>query len=240
MDDDKPLAGRVALVTGASRGIGAAIATRFAAAGAHVVLVARTVGGLEDVDDAIRTASGSATLVPLDLRQLDAIDPLGPQLLQRFGRLDILVGNAGLLGTLGPLTHHDPKLFDDVFAVNVAANWRLMRTTEPLLRRSDAGRAIFVTSGAGAQPKAYRGVYGTSKAALEMMVRTWAIELADTSIRVNLLSPGPTRTKMRTQVMPGEDPSTLKPPEAVAEAALPLARPDCGRHGEIVEIHSGT
>jgi NAD(P)-dependent dehydrogenase (short-subunit alcohol dehydrogenase family) len=209
---------------------------RLGAAGAHVVATARTVGGLEECDDAIRAAGGTATLVPLDLRELDKIDPLGPELLQRFGRLDILVGNAGLLGTIGPLSHHDPKLFNDVFTVNVTANWRLIRTLEPLLKRAEAGRAIFVTSGAARKVGAFRAPYGASKAALELLVRTWAVEMEKTNLRVNLLSPGPIRTAMRARSFPGEDPNTLMTAEAVAEAFLPLALPAWTRHGEIVEV----
>jgi len=235
MTGEKRLVGRIAVVTGASRGIGAAVARRFAAEGAHVVLVARTVGGLEEVDDAVRAAGGAATLVPLDLADLDRIDPLGPALYERFKKLDILVGNAGLLGTLGPLSHHDAKLWDDVFKVNVTANWRLIRTLEPLLRLSDAGRAIFVTSGAAQMAQAYWGAYATAKAALEAMVKTWAAELAKTTIRVNLLSPGPIRTAMRAEAFPGEDPLSLRPPEAILQSFVDLAAPDCARHGEIVK-----
>ncbi len=235
MTGEKRLVGRIAVVTGASRGIGAAVARRFAAEGAHVVLVARTVGGLEEVDDAVRAAGGAATLVPLDLADLDRIDPLGPALYERFKKLDILVGNAGLLGTLGPLSHHDAKLWDDVFKVNVTANWRLIRTLEPLLRLSDAGRAIFVTSGAAQMAQAYWGAYATAKAALEAMVKTWAAELAKTTIRVNLLSPGPIRTAMRAEAFPGEDPLSLRPPDAILQSFVDLAAPDCARHGEIVK-----
>ena len=230
----KRLAGRIALITGASRGIGAAVAKRFAAEGAHVVLVARTVGGLEEVDDAVRAAGASATLVPLDLLDLDRIDPLGPALYERFKKLDILVGNAGMLGTLGPLSHHDAKLWDDVIKVNLTANWRLIRTLEPLLKRSDAGRAIFVTSGAARFAQAYWGAYSTSKAALETMVKTWAAELEKTNIRVNLLSPGIVRTAMRAAAFPGEDPARLRAPEAITDSFVDLATPDCARSGEIV------
>ncbi|HEX6980952.1 MAG TPA: SDR family NAD(P)-dependent oxidoreductase [Alphaproteobacteria bacterium] len=231
---EKRLTGRVALITGASRGLGAAVAKRYAAEGAHVVLVARTVGALEEMDDQIRSTGGSATLVPLDLRELDRIDPLGPALYERFGKLDILVANAGLLGTLGPLAHHDARLWDDVMKVNVTANWRLIRTLEPLLRRSDAGRAIFVTSGAAQKTQAYWGAYATSKAALDAMVLTWAAELAKTNIRVNLLSPGPLRTKMRAQAFPSENPETLRLPEAITDSFVDLASPTCVKHGEIV------
>ena len=235
MTGGKRLAGRIAVVTGASRGIGAAVARRFAAEGAHVVLIARTVGALEEIDDAVRAAGGAATLVPLDLRDLDRIDPLGPSLYQRFKKLDILVANAGLLGTLGPLAHHDARLWDDVFKVNLTANWRLIRTLEPLLRLSDAGRAIFLTSGAAQMAQAYWGAYATAKAALEVMVKTWAAELVKTKIRVNLLSPGPIRTAMRAEAFPGEDPLSLRPPEAILQSFVDLAAPDCVRHGEIVK-----
>jgi len=229
------LTGRVALITGASRGIGAAVAVRFAAEGAHVILMARTVGGLEEVDDAVRAAGGTATLVPQDLRRLDELERLGPVLLERFGRLDVLVANAGILGGLTPVAHMDPTKWDEVMAVNVAVNHRLIRTLDPLLRASDAGRAIFVTSGAGATPRAFWGAYAVSKAALDMMVRIWAEEVRQTSLRVNLLSPGAIRTKMRAEAFPGERPDTLPPPEEITEAFVALAEPACTRHGEIVK-----
>jgi NAD(P)-dependent dehydrogenase (short-subunit alcohol dehydrogenase family) len=236
MTDPKHLTGQVAVVTGASRGIGAATAKLLAAQGAHVVLIARTVGGLEEIDDEIRAAGGTATLVPLNLSELDRIDPLGPQLFQKFGRVDILVGNAGLLGTLGPLSHHDAKLWDEVMRVNVSANWRLIRTLEPLLRRADAGRAVFVSSAAALNARAYWGAYATSKAALEMMVKTWAAELVETKVRVNLLDPGRTRTAMRAQAFPGEDPNTLPSAETIAALFLPFLLPACTRHGEVVAV----
>ncbi|MBL8697340.1 MAG: SDR family NAD(P)-dependent oxidoreductase [Alphaproteobacteria bacterium] len=229
------LSGKVAVVTGAARGIGRAVAERYAAEGAQIVAISRSVGGLEELDDAIRRAGGApSVLVPLDLGELDRIDPLGPQLYQRFGRVDILVGNAALLGSLGPIGHHDPKLWDEVFRVNVHANWRLIRTLEPLLRRAEAGRAIFVTSGAATRAMAYWSAYCASKAALDQMVRVWAAELAETPVRANLLSPGATRTTMRANAFPGEDPQTLKPPEALAELFVELALPGCRRHGETV------
>jgi NAD(P)-dependent dehydrogenase (short-subunit alcohol dehydrogenase family) len=237
MTSGNRLSGKIAVVTGASRGIGAAVAKRFAAEGAHVVLVARTVGGLEEIDDAIKAIGGSATLVPLDLNELDRVDTLGPSLYQRFGKLDILVGNAGLLGTLGPLSHHDAKLWDTVLRVNVTANWRLIRTLEPLLRRAEAGRAIFVTSGAAHKAQPFWGAYATSKAALEAMVKTWAAELEKTSIRVNLLSPGPIRTAMRAMAFPGEDPQSLRTPESITDAFVDLASPSCTRNGEVVRAY---
>lgn len=230
------LSGRIALVTGASRGIGAAVAKRFAAEGAHVILTARTVGGLEEVDDAIRTETGqSATLVPLDLRKTDQIDQLGYSIYERFKRLDILVGNAGVLETLGPVAQFDPKLWDRVMTVNVTANFRLIRTADRLLRASDAGRAIFVTSGAAQAPHPYWGPYAASKAALEMMVRSYAMEIASSNLRVNLIDPGIVATKLRVQAFPGEDQSTLTPPDAITDAFVALAEPACTRHGEIVK-----
>jgi NAD(P)-dependent dehydrogenase (short-subunit alcohol dehydrogenase family) len=231
------LTGRVALVTGASRGIGAAVAKRFAAEGAHMVLVARTVGGLEEVDDAIQEAGGSATLVPLDLKDFEAIDRLGGALYERYGKLDILVGNAGQLGTLSPMGHIDPPVWDDVMAVNVTANWRLIRSMDPLLRQSDAGRAIFVTSGVGSGVFPYWGAYAVSKAALEMMVRTYAGETTKTRLRVNLLDPGAVRTGMRAAAFPGENPATLPPPESVVPQFLELADPACTRHGEVLRCY---
>ncbi|MDJ0937046.1 MAG: SDR family NAD(P)-dependent oxidoreductase [Kiloniellales bacterium] len=227
------LEGRLALITGASRGIGAAVARRFAAEGAQVVLSARTVGGLEEVDDQIRQAGGKpATLVPLDLRDFDKIDALGASLFERFGKLDVLVGNAGTLGTLSPLGHGDPATWQAVIDVNLTANFRLIRSLDPLLRRSDAGRAIFVTSGAAARPIPYWGAYATSKAALEMLVGIYAAETAKATVRVNLIDPGVVRTIMRAQAFPGEDPESLKPPEAITDAFVELASADCVRQGE--------
>ncbi len=231
------LEGRVALVTGASRGIGMAVARRFAAEGAHLVLVARTGGGLEELDDAIRQDGGQgATLVPLDLREFDAIDRLGASLYERHGRLDVLVGNAGVLGTLSPLGHIEPNDWAEVMDINLTANWRLIRSLDPLLRQSDAGRAIFVTSGAAAAPHAYWGAYAVSKAALEMLVTTYAAEIAKTRVRANLLDPGTVRTAMRASAFPGEDPLRLAAPEALTEAFVDLAVPECTRNGEVVRV----
>jgi NAD(P)-dependent dehydrogenase (short-subunit alcohol dehydrogenase family) len=228
------LAGRVALVTGASRGIGRAVAVALAAEGAHVILVARTVGGLEETDDLVRAAGGAATLVPHDLALHAGLDELGGRIAERFGRLDVLVGNAAVLGVLGPVHHTDPEVFERVMAVNVTANWRLIRSFDPLLRASDAGRAIFVTSGAARGPTPYWGAYAASKAALEMLALTYAGEVRRTSIRVNLVDPGVVRTRMRAEAFPGENPNTLPPPESVAPAFVELALPSCRRHGEIV------
>lgn len=232
------LAGRIALVTGASRGIGAAVARRFAAEGAHLILVARTQGALEEVDDEIRAASGqnaAPTLVPMDLADPGQIDRLGPAVAERFGRLDILVGNAGLLGTLSPLGHVAPETWDEVMAVNLTANWRLIRIFDPALRASDAGRAIFLSSGA-ARGAAYWGPYAVSKAAVEAMVHVWAAETAKTSLRVNAINPGAVRTRMRAEAYPSENPATLKSPDDVADVFVALAEPACTRHGEVVQV----
>jgi NAD(P)-dependent dehydrogenase (short-subunit alcohol dehydrogenase family) len=228
------LAGKVALVTGASRGLGAAVAVRLAAEGAHLVLAARTTGGLEEVDDRIRALGGSASLVPLDLRDLDRIDDLAAALYQRWGRLDILVGNAGELGVLAPLGHIPPQTWAEVVDVNLHANWRLIRGLDPLLRAADAGRAIFVTSAAARTVSAYWGAYAVSKAALEMLVRIYAAEVAGTAVRVNLIDPGPVRTRLRARAFPGENPARLPSPEGVADAFLALALPECAKNGEIV------
>ncbi|NQV57157.1 MAG: SDR family NAD(P)-dependent oxidoreductase [Rhodospirillales bacterium] len=228
------LSGRIALVTGASRGIGAAIAKCFAREGAHTILVARTQGGLEEVDDEIRAFGGSATLTPLDLREMDKIDQLGAALFERFGKLDILMGNAGLLGTMGPITHLEPSVWEETMAVNVTANWRLIRSLDPLLRQSDAGRALFVTSAAARMPRAYWSVYAVSKAALEMTVGIYAQEIAETNVRVNMLDPGKTRTIMRAEAVPGEDPMTLKTPEYLAEQVVDYVVPEFTKNGEII------
>lgn len=233
---DKILAGRVALVTGASRGIGRAVAKHFAEQGAHVVALARTQGALEELDDEIRGSGGACTLVPLDLRQADDIDRMGFALYQKFGRLDVLVGAAGILGTLSPVSHLAPKDWDEVMAVNLTANWRLMRSFDSLMRQSDAGRAIFVTSGAANHASPYWGAYAASKAGLETLARSWAAEVGRTTpLRVNLVDPGIVRTRMRAQAFPGEDPLKHKPPEAVTAVFLDLASPGCIVNGEIVE-----
>jgi NAD(P)-dependent dehydrogenase (short-subunit alcohol dehydrogenase family) len=228
------LAGRVALITGASRGLGAAAALAYAAEGAHCVLVARTVGGLEEVDDRIKAIGGVATLVPLDVTDGPGIDRLGQALFDRFGRLDVLLGNAAILGTLSPMGHFEPKVFEQVMAVNVTANWRLIRSMDPLLRRSDAGRAIFVTSGASRRIIPYWGAYATSKAALDMMVGIYAAEVAHTQVKVNLFNPGPMRTFMRREAFPGEDEARQIPPEAHGESLVRLATPSCTMNGEWV------
>src|SRR3954465_1210818 len=229
------LKGRIALITGASRGLGAAAAVAFAREGAHCVLVARTVGGLEAVDDQIKAlGSEGATLVPLDVTDGPGIDRLGAALYERFGKLDILMGNAGVLGTLSPIGHIEPATFERILAVNVTANWRLIRSLDPLLQRSDAGRAIFVTSGISRRIIPYWSAYATSKAALDMMVGTYAAECAHTKVRVNLYNPGPTRTAMRSDAFPGENPATLLLPEAHGEGLIKLALPSCTMNGEWV------
>jgi NAD(P)-dependent dehydrogenase (short-subunit alcohol dehydrogenase family) len=227
---------RIALITGASRGIGRAVAEKFAAEGAHVLLIARTREALEQVDDAIRPLGGTATLIPLNLAHGPKIDALGPTLYERFGKLDILVGNAAILGRLSPLTHIPSQHWEQVLRVNVTANWRLIRTLDPLLRRSDAGRVIFVTSsGVANSARAYWAPYSVSKAGLECLAKTYANETQDSPIKVNLIDPGATATSMRAEAYPGEDQSTLKTPEAVAERFVALAMPDWVETGRIVE-----
>ncbi len=228
------LTGKIALITGASRGIGAAVAERFAREGAHLVLAGRTVGGLEETDDRVRAAGGSATLVPLDLRDFIKIDELAAALYERSGRLDILVGNAGEFGSFSPLGHIDPALWGEVVDLNLTANWRLIRAMDPLLRAAGHGRALFVTSAIARDALPYYGPYAVSKAGLETMVRIYAGEVARTRVRVNLIDPGPLRTRLRARIFPGENPMTLAPPESVTSAFLQLVLPEWSRSGEIV------
>jgi len=229
-------AGRIVLVTGASRGIGRAAALALAHAGAHVVAVARTVGGLEELDDEIKKEGGSATLVPLDLKDFAGIDRMGAALAERWGRLDALFGNAGILGPLTPLTHLPPKAWDDIMAVNVTANYRLLRALDGALRQSDAGRVLMATSGIVHHIRAYWGGYAVSKAALETLALTYAAECNGTNVKANVFNPGKTRTRMRAEAMPGEDPMTLPAPEELTPLILELLSPACVQNGELVNF----
>jgi NAD(P)-dependent dehydrogenase (short-subunit alcohol dehydrogenase family) len=233
-----PLEGRVALITGASRGIGAALALELAKLGAQCVLVARTQGGLEDVDDAIRAAGGKpATLLPFDLQKAEKdIDMIGPSIVERFGRLDILVHNAGALNKLTPVAHIEPRDWAEVMAVNLTASWRLIRSCDPPLRASDAGRAVFLTTGVAQNPRAYWGMYGASKAGMENLVMTWAAEVEATPVRVNLVDPGRTATKLRAAAYPGEDPDSIAQPADVAPGIAALCLPSETRPGARVLI----
>ena len=232
----RPLEKKIALVTGASRGIGRAAAIALGKAGAHVICVARTVGGLEETDDAIGKAGGTATLVPLNLKDFSAIDRLGASIYERWGRLDAFLGNAGQLGALTPIAQLDPKVFAELMEINVTANWRLIRSLDPLLRQSEAGRALFVTSGAARKHTPYWGGYAMSKAALESLALSYAAECAGTKVKVNLLNPGPIRTAMRAKAMPGEDPSGLKRPEELAPLIVELLSSSNERNGELVNF----
>ncbi len=226
---------RVAVITGASQGIGRAVAKRFAEEGAKLILVARSTEGLEGTDNLVRAAGGEATLVPLDLIDGAGIDRLGAAIAERWGRLDILVGNAAMLGTLSPVGHIDPTEWTQVMRVNVTANWWLLRSLDPLLRASNSGRAIFVTSGVTQGAFAYYGPYAASKAALESLVRTYAAEIKKTNVRANLIDPGVVRTAMRARAYPGENPETLRGPEAVTDDFVALAEEACQHNGERIE-----
>jgi len=228
------VAERIVLVTGASRGIGRAAAVALAAQGCHLILLARTTGGLEETDDAVRAAGGTATLVPLDLKDGAALDRLGASIFERWGKLDGFFGNAGVLGALTPLSHLDVKLFDELVAVNITANWRLIRSLDPLLKRSDAGRVLFVSSTVAQKPRAFWGGYAMSKAALESLAFTYAAECEGTAVKVNVLNPGATATAMRAKAMPGEDPSTLPTADDVAALAAQMLSPEWGETGAVV------
>ena len=233
------LDGRVALVTGASRGIGAAVVRRLAAEGAEIVAIARTLGALEELDDQVQAAGGKKlVLVPEDLRNFDAIDKIAGAIFQRWGRLDILIGNAGAIGGgLSPVAHHAPDDWEEAFAVNLTANWRLIRACDPLLRMAEAGRALFTTSGITQGIHPYWGPYAASKAALETMVKTWAAEVANTTrLRINLIDPGVVATRMRTIAFPGEDPTKLAQPDDVAATFLAACLPACDQHGQVIKI----
>jgi NAD(P)-dependent dehydrogenase (short-subunit alcohol dehydrogenase family) len=229
----KTLDGKVALVTGASRGLGYATALHLASEGAHIVATARTRGGLEELDDAIKAAGSSATLVPMSITDMEAIDRLGAAIHERFKKLDILIGNAGTLGKITPVAHIEPKVWDETIGINLTANYRLIRSLDVLLRAAEKGRAVFVTSGLAQKCFPYWGSYSVSKAALEALVRTYAAEIATTHLRVNCFSPGATRTKMRATAMPGEDPETLPTPEAVAAQIVPMVMEDFTDNGGV-------
>ena len=234
----RTLSGRIALVTGASRGIGAATAAALARLGAHVVITARTQGGLEETDDKIRFEGGNATILPLDLKDAEQIDAVGPTLVQRFGRLDILVHNAGALGKLTPVGHILPRDFAECVAVNLTSSYRLIRTCAPVLTASDAGRAVFVTSSVASSARAFWGAYAATKAGMEQLVRTWADEAANTPLRINLFDPGGTATRMRAMAFPGEDPNTLPTAASVAEHLVPLCLPSETRQGALVRARN--
>jgi len=236
MAEVRPLEGRVALVTGASRGIGYHAAKGFAAAGAHVVAVARTVGGLEELDDEIKADGGSATLVPLDLKDSDGIDRLGAAIFERWKKLDVFLANAGILGQLSPLGHVSPKVWDDVMAVNVTANWRLIRSLDPLLRQSDSGRALFMTSILARHARAFWGPYSASKAAVEALAATYAKEIEKTPIKVVAIDPGRTRTALRAQAMPGEDPATVPHPSEIVPYLVEMASPNFDKASVVFEF----
>ena len=234
----KPLTGRIALVTGASRGIGYAAARALAKEGAQIVAVARTQGGLEELDDEIRKDGGNTTLVPLSLTDFEGIARLGAALHERYGKIDILVGNAGIAGPSSPPGHIDMKPWNDVLAINVSANFQLIRCMEPLLKKSDAGRAVFITSGVANKATGYLAPYAASKAALETLARVWANETASTPLRVNLFNPGPVRTRMRASVFPGEDPMTLDTPEQIAEFIMAMCLPSWSETGKFYDYRT--
>jgi len=240
MTNTKDLADRVVLITGASRGIGYATALEAARRGAHIIAVARTVGGLEELDDQIQAGGGAATLVPLDLADFDGIDRLGASIFERWGRLDGLIGNAGLLGTLTPVPHIAPDEFDKVYAVNVTANYRLIRSLDLPLRKSAAGRVLFVSSGASRNARPYWGLYASTKAALEVLVKCYAAETQSTPLRVNALNPGPIRTAMRAKAMPGEDPETLKTPVMLAPRLVDFMSPGLTETGMYYDFPSNS
>ena len=227
------LSGRLALVTGAGHGIGRAVALALAKSGAHVIASARRQSGLEDLDDEIQDVGGTATLLKLDLKDVDRVDSLGPAIYERWKKLDIVIANAGILGPLSPLNHVPKTDWDDVMAINVTANWHLIRTLDPLLRASDAGRAVFVSSGAAAAKRAYWGPYSVSKAALEALAKTYAHEVENSTVRANIINPGPIRTEMRARAFPGENPASLATPTEVAALFLKLCDPAFTENGKL-------
>ncbi len=231
----RKLEGKIALVTGATRGIGAGVVQELAREGAHIIMIGRTTGALEDMDDAVKELGGTSTLVPLDLTDYDGIDRLGSHVADKWGRLDILIGNAAILGPLSPVGHIPPKEWDQLMALNVTANYRLLRSFDPLLKAADAGRATFVTSNAGINARAYWGGYSITKAAVNCMVQTYALEVANnTNVKANLINPGPIRTSMRAAAMPGEDPDTLDTPADIAPLFVKMSLPEFQANGEII------
>ncbi|HVA12657.1 MAG TPA: SDR family NAD(P)-dependent oxidoreductase [Stellaceae bacterium] len=230
------LSGKIALITGASQGLGAAVARRYAAEGAQLILLARDTAALERLDDELRHAGAAATLVPLDLRQFERIDAMAAALAERFGRLDILASCAGLLGHLAPTGHFEPALVQEIIDVNLTANWRLIRALDPLLRRSPAGRAIFATCAAARDAQPYWSAYAASKAGLEALVKSYAQEIGQSSVRANLIDPGPMRTALRFAAFPFEDRNQIKLPEDATEAFVALAEADCAKNGELITV----
>lgn len=232
---DKRFQGRIALVTGATRGIGRAMALQLAREGAHVIAVGRTLGALEELDDTIKASGGAATLVKLDLSKGAEVDALGPSVFARWGKLDVLVASAGVLGSLTPMSHISDADWSEVMDTNLSANWRLIRTLDPVLRKSDAGRAVFLTSGIVKNPRAYWTAYTVSKAGLEALVKCYADEIANTTVRANIADPGATRTGMRAKAMPGEDPMTLPTPEEQGALILDLALTSVTANGQVFD-----
>lgn len=239
MADDFDLKEKIALVTGASKGIGYHLSLELAKRGAHVIAVARSVKGLEELDDAISTVSGSCTLVPLDLHDMAAIDRLGAEINERWGKLDILIANAGILGVISPITHIEAATFEDVMTINLTSQWRVIRAVDPLLQKSSAGRALVFSSGVAHTARAFWGCYAASKAALEVLARSWADETKQTPLRINIVNPGATRTAMRSQAMPGEDPLTLPSAEEVARSVVRLTSDDLTETGQIYDFRKG-
>ena len=238
MSSELPLKDRVTLVTGASRGIGRSAALALAKAGAHVLAAARTVGALEELDDEIRSFGGACSLVPADLSDYDAIDRLGGVVYERWGRLDALAACAGVLGELAPTGHIAPKTWDKALALNLTANWRLIRAFDPLLKASPAGRALFVTCSAAQRQPAYWGCAAATKAGLEALVATYATESEKGAMGVNLMDPGPVRTRLRAQAMPGEDPSTLTDPDELGPLFVEMLGPDYAENSARVDFRS--
>ena len=234
----KLLSGRTALVTGASRGIGLAVAKHLATQGAHVLALARVTGALEELYDDIKAVGGSCTLINIDLEKSEDVDAIGPSLAQRWDKLDIFIGNAGVRGPLSPLAHVSADDWDKVIRINLTANWRLLRTLDPLLRRSDAGRVILVSSGASSGKYAYWGPYAVSKAGVEALAKTYANETADSTVRVNIINPGPIQTQMRAQAFPGEDPKSLTTPDDIAPLFVELASPENTKQGEVIDART--